>query len=527
MADHNREQWGGTLGFILATAGSAIGVGNIWRFPYITGQNGGGAFVLIYLAMALLIGLPVMLSEVVLGRRTQLNPIGAFRALNPPQCALARWIGIPLAASGVLVLLLGRWGWGALILATGLLVLLRRWTVVGLLASAAAFMFLSYYSVVGGWTLLYMGRAALGQLHFVDVAAAKEAFEAAVTSPGQSILFHLLFMGLCMGVVFAGIRKGVERWVKILMPLLFVVLVVLVLRVLTLPGAMEGVRFYLAPDFSKITGKTFLVALGQVFYSLSLGMGAVIVYGSYLKKDVNLFRTSGAVIVLDTLVALLAGLVIFPAVFAFGMEPQAGTGLVFQVLPTIFGQMSFGALWAFLFFALLMVAAWTSAISLLETIVSAAMDELGWKRPAATLVSGGAIAGVGLLSAVSVANWSKIEWLRRALVALFTEVPGSFFDLMDSVTANWMLTLGGLSTCIFVGWIWGTKRAMEELREGAGGIADAPWLSWAAGLHEDEHYSRELPGKLTLALLWGVFVRFVCPAAILIVFLNAIGALGM
>jgi len=295
---------------------------------------------------------------------------------------------------------------------------------------------------------------------------------------------------------------------------------------LTLPGAMEGVRFFLAPDFSKITGRTFLVALGQMFFSMSLGMGAVIVYGSYLQKDVNLFRTSSAVIILDTLVALLAGLVIFPAVFAFGMEPTAGTGLVFQVLPTIFGQMNLGALWAFLFFALLMVAAWTSAISLLETIVSAAMDELGWARHKATLVSGGAIAALGLVSAVSIADWSRIEGLHRAVVALFTTAPDSFFDLMDAVTSNWMLTLGGLATCIFVGWIWGTQRAMEEIREGSGGIADAPWLSWAAGLHQDEHYSRELPGKLTLALLWGVFVRFVCPAAILLVFLNAIGALG-
>jgi neurotransmitter:Na+ symporter, NSS family len=522
----NREHWGGTLGFVLATAGSAIGLGNIWRFPYIAGQNGGGAFVLIYLAMALLIGLPVMLAEIVLGRRTQLNPIGAFRALNPPQCALARWIGIPLAAAGVLVLLLGRWGWGLLILGLGLTVLLKRWTVVGLLASAAAFMILSYYSVVGGWTLLYMGKAATGGLNFADVAAAQVAFGAAVTNPGQSVVFHLLFMGLCMAVVLAGIRNGVERAAKILMPALFVMLVVLVLRALTLPGAMEGVRFYLAPDFSKVTGRTFLTALGQMFFSLSLGMGAVIVYGSYLQKNVNLFRTAGAVIVLDTLVALLAGLVIFPAVFAFGMEPAAGTGLVFQVLPTIFGQMAFGPLWAFLFFTLLMVAAWTSAISLLETITAAAMDEWGWGRRQATLVSGGAIAVLGLLSAVSIADWSRIEGVRGGLVALFAEVPGSFFDLMDAVTSNWMLTLGGLATCIFTGWIWGTRRAMEEIREGAGGMADAPWLSWAAGLHEDEHYAKELPGKLTLALLWGVFVRFVCPAAILVVFLNAIGALG-
>lgn len=502
--DLKREHWGGPVGFILATAGAAIGVGNIWRFPYVTGENGGGAFVLVYLAMTVLMGLPLLLCEMALGRRTQMNAVSAFRVLRPVGGGLGRGGWLLSLGVGTGVGWAFGWGWGLLGAGAGCLVLRMRWATVGLMATVSAFLILSYYSVVGGWTLLYMGKAITGGLAFAGAAEAQAAFEAVARSPGLSARFHLLFMGMTMAVVYTGVRNGVERWSKVLLPALFAILLALVVRAVTLPGAMAGVRFYLAPDFSKITGQTLLVAMGQSFYSLSLAMGISIVYGSYLRRDVNLFRAAGAVIGLDTLVALLAGLVVFPAVFAFGMEPAAGTGLVFRVLPTVFGQMPMGTLWAFLFFALLLVAAWTSAIALLETVVSAAMDEWGWARHQAVLACGGGIAALGVLSAVSVSGWEKIEGLRKALATMFGEVPSSFFDMMDAVTANWLLMIGGLGTCVFVGWVWGTRAAAEELREGMGEKASrGPWIR-----------------------LWAFFVRAICPLAILAGFLHAIGALG-
>ncbi len=501
-----RENWSSNLGFVLAAAGSAVGLGNIWKFPYITGEHGGGAFVLIYLLCIAIIGIPVMLCELSLGRHTRKDPVGAFRQLNPGNSRLAHFIGFCTTAGGLLLMSVGTWGWGCLALALGLLIFTFGWTLVGIMGVLAGFVILSFYSVVAGWTIGYIVKAATGHLNFSgmdaagSVALAAEQFSSFAGNPLLSILCHGVFMALCIGIVFKGVQGGIERASKLLMPLLFVLLLILAVRGMALKGATEGVRFFLSPDFSKITTESVLVALGHAFFSLSLGMGAIITYGSYVGKGENLFLSSLSIVGLDTVVALLAGLAMFPAVFALGFDPAQGPGLVFNILPAVFSNMPLGPLWATLFFLLLMVAALTSGISLLEVVTAFFVDEVGWSRKRASVVFGIVIFGIGSICAVS----------------------GPFFNALDSIASNWLLPLGGLFISIFVGWIWGTKKAADEIREGSHNFADVHLWSLLAGLRDDPSHNSDVH-VITLASLWGIFIRFVSPVAVMVAFLNTIG----
>ena len=522
MSNQPRENWSSHLGFVFAAAGSAIGLGNIWKFPYVTGQNGGGAFVLLYLACIAMIGIPVMLCELTLGRHTRSNPVGAFKRLNPETSHVAHLIGIGTIVCGLLLLAMGSIGWGILCLLLGVLVYRFRWIVVGAMGVLAGFSILSFYSVVAGWTLGYIVKATSGTLRVADVDVAKDVFEKFSTHGVWPVACHLVFMLMTMYIVYQGVTKGIERWSKILMPLLFMLLIVLIIRGLSLPGAREGVRFYLSPDFGKLTAQSVLEAMGLAFFSLSLGMGAMITYGSYVSSHDNLFKSTLAITGLDVLVALLAGLAMFPAMFAMGVEPSVGPGLVFQVLPTVFNQIPAGMFWATLFFLLLSVAALTSAISLLEVVTAYFVDERQWSRRKATLVCGSIIFLLGVLCALSVADWSRLRWIESAIRWAFGVAGGSFFAVMDNLSSNWLLPLGGLFIALFVGWIWGPHQALKEIRHGSRNFADVHLWSLLAGLKDDPTHNSDVH-VITLASVWGVFIRFISPVAILIAFLYTIG----
>lgn len=526
QAPKNREHWGSSWGFILAAAGSAIGLGNIWKFPYITGENGGGAFVLVYLLCIAVIGAPVMLCEFVIGRRTQRNPVGAFKALAPKTSVLAHLVGMGFLLAGIFLLLFRSWGWGVILLGLGLFVFRYGWTTVGVMGVLAGFTILSFYSVVAGWTIGYIWKAASGQLDFATVDIAQEHFKQFIAHPGWAVGCHLAFMVLCVLIVYKGIKSGIERWSKILMPVLLLILLALIIRSLTLPGAIDGVRFFLTPDFSKINTGSILIALGHAFFSLSLGMGAMITYGSYINREQNLFKSTLSVVGLDTLIALMAGLAIFPAVFAQGFAPDAGPGLIFQVLPTVFHQIPLGAFWAFLFFVLILIAALTSGISLLEVVTAYFVDERGWKRHHAAVVFGGAIFILGALCAVSIDNWNHLKPIHAALLKIFGSTKDSFFVTMDTLSSNWLLPLGGLFISIFVGWVWGTKHALDEIRHGSHNFGDVHLVSLLAGLKDDASHSSDVH-VLTLASVWGMFIRFISPVAVLIAFLHTIGWLKL
>ena len=425
-----RETWGSRIAFILAASGSAIGLGNIWRFPYLTGQNGGAAFVVIYLAIVLLIGLPVMMAEVGLGRRTRRNPVGAFDGVAPNSL----------------------------------------WRNVGVLGVITGFAILSYYSVVAGWTLGYTLKAVTGAFAHLNPGQTGRLFGHFVGDSRAVLGFHALFMALTVAVVIGGVRRGIERWSLILMPILFLMLMLLVLRSVTLEGAWKGIAFYLKPDFSKVTAATFLAALGQAFFSLSLGMGAMITYGSYLSQNEDVVLATASVSLFDTVTALLAGLAIFPALFSVvAAEPTAGPKLVFVVLPSIFQRIPFGGLFGAVFFVLLVVAALTSAISLLEVCVAYLTDEKGWRRQGACFLAGGVAFVLGIPAALS----TGVSPFLSSLPALHM----GFLDLMDTIFGNLALTVGALLLCLFVGWRWSPQDAVAATMEGSAYPSlGRPWL---------------------------------------------------
>ncbi len=414
-----REHWGSRIGFILAAAGSAIGLGNIWKYPHMAGQHGGAAFTLVYLICIVMVGLPILLAELAIGRRTQLNPVGAFKALSGNS----------------------QWKW------------------VGLLGVGAAFVILSFYSVVGGWTLKYTHLALTGAFSTFssgnDVAG--QVFNNFIGDPIQPLFWHLIFMGLCILIINKGVKGGIERWSKILMPLLLVLLLVLVVRGVTLDGAGEGLRFLFSPKWEDLDAGGVVLALGHSFFTISLGMGTMITYGSYLRRDTDLLRAALAVIVLDTAIALLAGVAIFTAVFALGQNPAEGPGLIFVVLPTLFPQMPGGAVFGVLFFFLLFVAALTSAISILEVVTAYFIDEKGWSRSRATTVFGATIAAVGVFASLSLGKFNVLAPLGNL----------TFFDLLDALSSKYLLPIGGLLTALFVLKRWGLPKFMEELQVGS------------------------------------------------------------
>ncbi len=439
-----RGTWGSRIGFLMAAAGSAIGLGNIWRFPYVAGENGGAIFVLIYIACVLLIGVPVMIAEFTIGRRTQRNPIGAFEALAP---------GSP-------------------------------WKLVGVLGVVTGIGILSFYAVVAGWTVGYFFKTLTGAFSGPLIGEQSKAiFVGFIGSPGVAVLLLFLFIAATMYVVGGGIAEGIEKWSKILMPVLFGILVLLALYAVTLEGASKGLEFYLKPDPSKITPGTFAKALGQALFSLSLGMGTMITYGSYLPRREHLAVSAGYVALFDTLIAFLAGLVIFPTLFAMGMDPAGGAGLVFVVLPTIFGKMPLGTVFGTLFFLLLSLAALTSTISLLEVPVAYLVDEKGWSRRRAVLSMGLLAFLLGIPSALS-----------QGAVGALTALPKlglGFLDFMNALFGNYSLSVGSLLIALFVGYRWGVRNALSEI--------------------ESEG------NRFPLGGVWSVLVRFVCPVAVAVI----------
>ncbi len=514
-----REHWGSTWGFIMAAAGSAIGLGNIWRFPYITGMNGGGAFVVVYLVCMLLIGLPVMLSEFAMGRASQSDPIGAFKYFQKGSDTISKcFSGVGILLAALIAVFNQNYGLAAVVALIALAIFRWGFVVVGFFCSLVAVLILSYYAVIGGWTLIYAHEAFAGNLNFVDPAAATEAFGKVATNGWLCTLGMLMYMGICAFVCFAGVKKGVELASKLLMPLLFVLIVVLVIRSVTLPGAAKGIDFFLKPDFSKISEKSILDALGHAFYSLSLGMGILITYGSYLPRNRNILASTLSVAFFDTLLAMLAGLAIFPAVFAMGGSPAQGPSLIFQVLPITFNAIpgSLGWLWNGVFFMLLAIAALTSGISLLECGVATVMQHTRLSRQKSVIILTVAISLFALLSCWSVADWSRLSQLEVLLKGLFGSIKGNFLDELDYICSCWILPLDGLMIAVFVGWIWGVGNCSREMyRRQAAGLP-------AAGS------GKKLNKKLNMQIsvkAWSIFVRFVAPILTLLTFLYAVGVL--
>ncbi len=431
-----RGQFSTRLGFVLAAAGSAIGLGNIWKFPYLAGENGGAVFLILYIGIVFTVGLSVMLAELAIGRTGEKNPVGAFAHLK----------GGP-------------------------------WVAVGYMGVFTGFVILSFYSVVGGWTVAYAVKTATGLLALADAAALGDAFGAFVADPLEPIVYHGLFMALTISVVARGIDSGIERACRVLMPALFILLVVLCIRSVTLPGAGAGIAFFLEPDFSKISWGMVTAATGQAFFSLSLGMGAMITYGSYISRQTNLPKAALWVTSLDSIIAVMAGFLVLPAVFAFGFDPGAGPGLTFITLPAVFSQMPWGGFFGTLFFVLLVVAALTSAISLMEVVVAYLVDERGIPRPKAAIGAGAAIFLLGIPSSLSLGIWSD-----------FTVAGKGVFDVMDYLASNILLPTGGIFISLFVGWVVFPK----IMDANNGGIGDG--FRWAK--------------------VWRAVCQYVAPAAI-------------
>ena len=415
---NQREQWGSKLGFILAASGSAVGIGNIWKYPHMAGQNGGAAFTVVYLVCILVVGLSIVIAEFVIGRRTQLSPVGAFEKLAPK----------------------------------------TNWKWVGFLGVASAFVILSFYGVVGGWIMKYIIISVTGGFKELagDPAAASSVFNNFITGTWSPIFFQVIFMTVCIWVIVNGVKGGIEKWSKIMMPLIIILLGALAVRGMTLPGGMEGISFLFKPRFEDLTASSVVLALGHSFFTLSLGMGTMITYGSYLGRKQNLLNSALWVIALDTAIAMLAGVAIFTTVFALGANPAEGPGLIFVVLPSVFPQLDAGTLWGTLFFFLLFMAALTSAISILEVVTAYFIDQKGWTRKKATIRFGLVITIVGAFCSFSLGGGINI-----------TEFLGmSFFDFMDYLSSKYMLPIGGMLTAIFVLKKWGVDHFIEELKTG-------------------------------------------------------------
>ena len=441
-----RATFGGKLGVILASVGSAVGLGNIWRFPYETGKQGGAAFLLIYLAFVLLLGIPLVIAEFSLGRRGKANSYGTFVNLAPG----------------------------------------TRWRWLGAMGVFAGVMIIGFYVVISGWTFEYIYEAVIG--NFAGKTAQEYAtnFEIFSTDPLRPLLWMVLFSISTHLIITMGVKEGIERYSKVMMPLLFLFMILLSIRSITLPNAMRGIEFLFKPDFSKITTSVVLSAMGQAFFSMSIGMGCLITYASYFKQEINLVRTGAIVGLLDTAVAILAGVMIFPAVFSFGIEPTEGAELVFVTLPNVFQSLPLGSFWAMLFFSLLAIAALTSAISLHEVITSFISEQLNIKRKKAALITTSIVIVLGVISSLSLGVWSE-----------YTIFGMNIFNTLDYLSAKILLPIGGLFIAIFVGWRQPREEFMQE-------ITNAGKLSQ--------------PMRNVIHFI----LRYIAPLAILLIFLDAI-----
>lgn len=431
-----RSHWGSRIGFILAAAGSAVGLGNIWRFPYITGENGGSIFIVVYLLCIALLGLPIIIAEVMLGKVSQRNPVGAFQKLAGKH---------------------------------------SLWQLAGFMGVLAAFVILPFYSVVAGWCLGFLCKTITGVFEpGHGMHEIRSIFSKMTASPLQQSIFLGLFLIMTVSIVLSGVRKGLQRWTEIMMPALLLILFGLVIYGMTLPGAQKGLQFLLSPEPTKLTAQSVLAAMGQCFFSLSLGMGAMLTYGSYLQAKDRVSNSSFWVVFMDTGIALLAGLIVFPIVFSFGLEPAQGPGLVFVTLPAAFLQMPGGTWIAFAFFVLLLFAALTSAISLLEVITAYFIDEHNIPRSLAAIMFGFIcfIIGVGCT------------------------YNGGYFDFLDKLSSNYLLPIGALCISLFVGWKLDKKLSKDDFTG---------------------------TGYVKLFSLWFWCVRVIAPVLVILVFLNALG----
>ncbi len=447
-------QWSSRMTFILAATGSAVGLGNIWKFPYITGENGGGAFVIVYLICIALIGVPIMMAEIMLGRRGRQSPINTMSALAAEE---------------------GRH---------------QVWVLLGWFGVIAGFLILSYYSVIAGWTMSYVFRTAAGVFTGATADGIDSIFNEFVSSPESVLAWHTIFMVITMIIVSRGIKHGIERAVTYLMPSLFILLLVLLFYSYSTGYFLQGLEFLFTADFSKLTSNSILVAMGHAFFTLSLGMGAIMVYGSYLPKDTSIAKSTVMIALADTFVALLAGMVIFPIVFANQLSPAEGPGLIFKTLPIAFGQMEAGILIGTLFFILLVFAALSSSISLIEPAVAWLVENKNMSRILASVWCGIGAWVLGIGSVLSFSLWQDSTWSLNVLgMQIFDEK--NIFQTLDGLTANIMLPLGGLFIAIFAGWLMKVESSKKELNTTEKGYT-----------------------------LWLLLIRVVAPIAVMIIFLT-------
>lgn len=449
ISDNSESQakWSSRFGFILAATGAAVGLGNIWKFPYITGENGGGAFVLVYLLCVLLIGIPLMIAELSLGRRAGKSPVNTL-------VDLARESGA------------SHWWW-----------------LVGAMGMLAGFLILSYYSVVAGWTLVYAIKMVTGAFWGMDAGEISGVYDQLISDPVQLLFWHSIFIGTTMWLVAQGVRDGLEKAVRFMMPALFALLLVLVVYSMMVGDTKQAIQFLFSFDFDELSGEGVLIALGQAFFSIGLGMGMLIMYGAYLPKQISIAKSSFIIAAADTIVALLAGLAIFPLVFANQLEPGSGAGLIFQTLPIAFAQMPLGSIFGFMFFILLVFAALSSSIALIEPTVRWLMESRKMSRADACLSSGIAVWLTGMMTALSFNQWSDVR--------LFDK---NIFELIDYLTSNIMLPLGGILIAIFSGWVVKQSLLSEESLMSASAFK-----------------------------LWISLVKYLVPIAIFLVMLNVIG----
>ncbi len=443
-------EWSSRSAFILAATGSAVGLGNIWKFPYITGENGGGAFVIVYLLCVALIGIPIMIAETMLGRRGRENPVHTMQVLSKEAEAD------------------------------------KRWHYLGWLGMTGGLLILSYYSVIAGWASAYVFKAFFGSFFGADVTAIETLFRDFIGSPMQLIFWHTLFMMATMLIVARGVDNGLEKSVRILMPSLFILLTLLVMYAMTTSGYFQGIHFLFNLDFNKLTGNSLLIAMGQAFFSLGLGMGCVMVYGAYLPKNISIAKASIVIATVDSLVALLAGIIIFPIVFTHELNPSSGPGLIFETLPIAFGSMTGGWLFGVLFFVILVFAALSSAIALIEPTVCWLVESKGVTRERACLQSGLVTWVLGFGTIFSFNLWSDVKFFGL-----------TFFEVLDYLTANIMLPIGGLAIAVFAGWMMKQQHSRQEL--------DMP---------DPQHYQ-----------IWLFLIKYIAPAAVFLVFLHVMGAL--
>ncbi|HHY42763.1 MAG TPA: sodium-dependent transporter [Thermoanaerobacterales bacterium] len=450
---NKRDKFATNLGVLAATLGSAVGLGNIWKFPYFTGQYGGAAFIIIYLICVVLAGVPVMVSEFIVGRRANSNPVGAFKKLAPG----------------------------------------TAWYAIGYSGIAASFLIMLFYTSVAGWVYSYIFRALSGTFINASPEMTIGVFGKLITSNYEPIIWQIIVLIVVSSIIIAGVQKGIERMTKTLMPLLFVLLLLCDIRALTLPGAQMGVEFLFKPDFTKITREVIIIALGLAFFKLSVGMGTMVTYGSYFDKNQNLPGTAVKVALSDILVSMMAGLAIFPAVFAFGFEPDAGPGLLFITIPMVFSKMPLGNILLTIFFLLTAIAATTAMMSLLEVPVAYLVEEKGYSRTKATLTSAATIAILGSTASLSADAGSLLGSIK-----IFGK---TFFDLYDYISSNILMPVGGLFTVIFIVWVLGKANLAAELSNDG-----------------------QLNNKGVINLFY-LIVKYMTPLLIIIIFLNSIGVL--